>query len=77
MSAKPLIVPSLIISVTLIVMSGACSAHEPGSYEGGGRNTTAPQLSGTTTQEAGDDSGFDFDAFDFDSFTFDAGGGQG
>lgn len=32
----------VIITATLLVMSGACSMHDPGPYEGGGRTTTAP-----------------------------------
>jgi len=29
-----------VVAVTLLAMSGACSQHDPGPYEGGGR--TAP-----------------------------------
>ncbi len=34
---RSLIVPSLLVAATLVVVSGACSQHDPGPYEGGGR----------------------------------------
>ena len=37
MKVRPFIVPSLFVSGALLVLSGACSQHQPGSYEGGGR----------------------------------------
>jgi hypothetical protein len=41
-------VNALIVGATLLAMSGACSQHEPGPYEGGGRGTTQPLPNGVT-----------------------------
>ena len=34
---RSLIVPALLVGATVLVASGACSQHDPGPYEGGGR----------------------------------------
>lgn len=47
------IVPALIVGAMLVAMSGACSQHEPGSYEGGGRTTQTPQVTGGNTDDSG------------------------
>ena len=39
MNKRLFLAPGL-VAVTLLAMSGACSQHDPGAYEGGGR--TAP-----------------------------------
>jgi hypothetical protein len=35
-------VNALIVGAVLLAMSGACSMHDPGPYEGGGRSTSTP-----------------------------------
>jgi hypothetical protein len=37
MKARPFVVPTLLVSATMLAMSGACSQHDPGPYQGGGR----------------------------------------
>ena len=36
----------------LLAMSGACSMHDPGPYEGGGRTTTVPLPESTSTTDS-------------------------
>jgi len=50
---KTLAVPSLIVALTILAISGACSMHDPGPYEGGGRSTTVPFPENTTTEDSG------------------------
>jgi len=38
MKIRPFVVPSLFIGGALFVLSGACSQHEPGTFQGGGRD---------------------------------------
>ena len=57
-------VPSLIVALTMLAMSGACSMHDPGPYEGGGRSTTIPL-------PQGEDSGTTPDTFVADTFVKD------
>jgi hypothetical protein len=38
MKRSMVIGPSLLVAATLLAMSGACSQHQPGTYEGGGRD---------------------------------------
>ncbi len=38
--------PSLLVAVTLLVLSGACSQHAPGPYEGGGRDVPTSEING-------------------------------
>jgi len=47
MKKRALVVPALFVSVTLLVMSGACSQHDPGPYEGGGRTIGTTQIGGS------------------------------
>jgi hypothetical protein len=42
------VVGSLIVALVMLAMSGACSQHEPGPWEGGGRTTTTPQAPAST-----------------------------
>ncbi len=37
MTKRALIVPGLLLIVVLMTLSGACSEHQPGPWEGGGR----------------------------------------
>jgi hypothetical protein len=46
------ITPALIVAATMLAMSGACSMHDPGPYEGGGRSTTQPLPQGTTPTDS-------------------------
>lgn len=57
-----LIVSALLIAVTLLTMSGACSQHEPGPYEGGGR-TYPTAVIGAAQGNPGDDTGAPPDVF--------------
>ena len=49
---KTFAIPALIVAATLLAMSGACSMHDPGPYEGGGRSTTAPLPESTSTEDS-------------------------
>jgi len=51
-SVKTLAPTALIIAATLLAMSGACSMHDPGPYEGGGRSTTVPLPESTSTEDS-------------------------
>ena len=44
---------ALIVALTMLAMSGACSMHDPGPYEGGGRSTTVPFPESTSTPDSG------------------------
>jgi hypothetical protein len=55
-SPRAALVPALLIAVTLLTMSGACSQHEPGPYEGGGR-TYPTAVIGAAQGNVGDDTG--------------------
>jgi hypothetical protein len=69
------------LAFPMLAMTGACSQHQPGTYEGGGRSFEVPTAQGTTTPP---DSGppdtfvpdsFVPDSFVADTFVPDAGGG--
>jgi len=62
---KAVTIPSLIIAATMLAMSGACSMHDPGPYEGGGRSTTVP------LPQTDNDSGTTPDTFVADTFVKD------
>ena len=51
-SKKWLALNALVIGATMLAMSGACSQHEPGPYEGGGRSTTTPFPQSTSTTDS-------------------------
>lgn len=50
---KTFTIPALLVAAVLLAMSGACSMHDPGPYEGGGRTTTAPLPESTSTPDTG------------------------
>lgn len=50
---RPFLLATPIIAFTLLAMSGACSQHEPGDYQGGGRTEPTSQIgpaTGSTVQ---------------------------
>lgn len=49
MSKAPMVVGCLAVATLMLAMSGACSQHEPGTYEGGGRSFEVPTAQGTST----------------------------
>jgi hypothetical protein len=52
-STPALILAAVVVAGIILGMVGACSMHDPGPYEGGGRNLTAPLPSSTTTPDSG------------------------
>ncbi|HSQ65112.1 MAG TPA: hypothetical protein VLM85_17945 [Polyangiaceae bacterium] len=49
MSRAPMVVGCLAVAALMLAMSGACSQHEPGTYQGGGRSFEVPTAQGTST----------------------------
>ena len=47
---RSLIGTSLLVTITLLALSGACSQHEPGPYEGGGRDMPSAVVGGVGMQ---------------------------
>ncbi len=43
----PMVVGCFAVTAFILAMSGACSQHQPGAWEGGGRSFDVPQLQGT------------------------------
>ncbi len=71
-SKLPMVAACLTVTSFILVMSGACSQHQPGPYEGGGRSFEVPSLQGSVV---GPDAGPDInipDSFNPDNFVFDA-----
>jgi hypothetical protein len=66
-SKSPAVIAGLVVAGLLLAMSGACSQHQPGPYEGGGRSYDIPTVSGSTTTDAGPDN-FIPDTFVPDTF---------
>lgn len=65
-STRPVVLAGLAVAGLLLLLSGACSQHQPGPYEGGGRNYDIPTVSGSTS-DAGQDN-FIPDSFVPDNF---------
>ncbi len=47
---RSLIGSSLLVTATLLAMAGACSQHQPGPYEGGGRDMPSAVVGGYGAQ---------------------------
>ena len=69
LSKAPMVLGCLCVATLMLAMSGACSQHEPGTYQGGGRSFEVPTAEGTsTTPDAGADNFVVPDTFTPDNF---------
>lgn len=54
---RPVFIATTLVAVTLLAMSGACSQHEPGDYQGGGREIPTLVIGPASGGPVGSDSG--------------------
>ncbi len=53
---RSFILTTSIVAITLLAMSGACSQHEPGTYQGGGRTEPTSVIGPASGGPTGSDS---------------------
>ena len=69
LSKAPMALGCLAVATLMLATAGACSQHEPGPYEGGGRSFEVPTAQGTsTTPDSGTKDNFVPDTFVPDTF---------
>ncbi len=68
LSKAPMVLGGLAVATLMLAVSGACSQHEPGTYQGGGRSFEVPTAEGTSTKPDSGADNFVPDTFKPDSF---------